>query len=112
MRDRAEIRAAYGRPGATIRGVARELGVARNTVRAALDPSRPDHYVRAPAGSIADEAEDELRELLASFPVISINAAMREIDWRRSRSVLAAKVKQLRPEFAHLPAVPGIRLGA
>lgn len=110
MLDRARVRAAYGFLGC-VRATARELGVSEGAVRAAIAPGARDGYARSPAGSVADAAEVALRELLERFPRITVDAAAREIGWARSRSVLAEKVRQLRPEYAHLPAVPGVRMG-
>lgn len=110
MRDRAAVRAAHGFYG-DVRATARELGISEGAVRAALRPGAPDRYVRRPRGSVADAVEPELRDLLARFPSITVDGAVRAIGWRRSRTALAEKVRQLRPEYAHLPAVPGVRTG-
>lgn len=47
----AEIRRLHRAEGVGIRGIARRLGVARNTVRAALRSESPPSYERAPRGS-------------------------------------------------------------
>lgn len=48
-----------------IKAIARQLGVARNTVRAALSSDGPPKYERVPAGSVVDEFEPQIRALLS-----------------------------------------------
>ena len=50
MEDWAEIRRLHRAEGVPIKEIARRLGVARNTVRAALASDRPPKYERAPRG--------------------------------------------------------------
>ena len=51
-----------------IKTIAKRLGVARNTVRAAQRSDAPPHYERTPRGSVVDAAESEIRRLLKDFP--------------------------------------------
>ncbi len=110
MHDRARVRAAYGFFG-SVAAASRELGVSESAVRAAIAPGARERYERAPSAGPVDELEVALRELLARFPRITVDAAMREIGWERSRSALADRLRRVRPEYAHLPAVPGVRMG-
>ena len=64
MEDWAEIRRLHRAEGLGIKTIARRLGVARNTVRAAVGSEAPPRYERAPQGSIVDGVEPEIRELL------------------------------------------------
>ena len=57
MEDWAEIRRLHRAEGVPIKEIARRLGVARNTVRAALRSDGPPRYERAPRGSVADVYE-------------------------------------------------------
>ena len=50
--------------------IVRVLGVSRNTVRAALASDGPPKYQREPAGSVVDEVEPRIRELLQAFPAM------------------------------------------
>ncbi|HEX8933909.1 MAG TPA: IS21 family transposase, partial [Pseudonocardiaceae bacterium] len=70
VEDWAEIRRLYRSEGLPIKEIVRVLGVARNTVRAALASDGPPRYERAPAGSIVDEVEPRIRELLAVYPTM------------------------------------------
>jgi fructose-1,6-bisphosphatase len=47
-----------------IKAIARQLGIARNTVRAALASDTPPKYQRAGKQSLVDAAEPEVRKLL------------------------------------------------
>lgn len=64
MEDWAEIRRLHHAEGVPIREITRRLGVARNTVRAALASDRPPKYEREPRGSVADAYEPQVRALL------------------------------------------------
>ena len=68
MRNHENIRRAFDVIG-SIRGTARELGAARNTVRRALDPDAPDQYRRP---SMSDEYEPAVRDVLAEHIGISL----------------------------------------
>ena len=56
------------RKGLPIKAIVRLLGVSRNTVRAAIASDAPPKYERRPAGSIVDEVEPRIRELLQAYP--------------------------------------------
>ena len=68
VEDWAEIRRLHRAEGVPIKEIARRLGVARNTVRAALASDRPPTYERAPRGSVVDAFEPQIRALLAEWP--------------------------------------------
>ena len=68
VEDWAEIRRLRRAEGLAISEIARVLGIARNTVKAALASEGPPQYRRAPAGSVADAFEPRIRELLAAYP--------------------------------------------
>ncbi|NMR19505.1 IS21 family transposase, partial [Cellulomonas fimi] len=54
MEDWAEIRRLHRAEGVPIKELSRRLGVARNTVRAALASDAPPRYERAASGSVVD----------------------------------------------------------
>ena len=64
VEDWAEIRRLHRAEGLPIKAVARVLGISKNTVKAALASEEPPKYQRQPKGSIVDELEPRIRELL------------------------------------------------
>ena len=68
MEDWAEIRRLHRAEGVAISEVARQLGISRNTVRAALASDRPPKYERAAQPRLVDGVEAEVRALLVEFP--------------------------------------------
>lgn len=107
MEDWAEIRRLHRSEGMAIKAIARQVGVARNTVRAALASDTPPKYERKPAGSRVDAFEGQIRALLAQTPTMPASVIAERIGWEHSASVLRARVAQLRPLFA--PADPADR---
>lgn len=99
LEDWAEIRRLHRSEGLGIKAIGRRLGVARNTVRAALAVDEPPKYRRVSPGSAVDEYELEIRRLLKEFPTMPATVIAERIGWTRSASVLRAKVAQLRPLY-------------
>lgn len=67
--DWAEIRRLHRAEGMGIKAIARRLGVARNTVRAALRSDEPPRYERQPTGSVVDGGAEDSRAWFArEFP--------------------------------------------
>jgi len=65
--------------GQSIKGIARELGVSRNTVRATLRREGPPHYERRPGPSKLDAHKGYLIDRLAEFPELSAKKLFAEI---------------------------------
>ncbi|HXT45725.1 MAG TPA: IS21 family transposase, partial [Pseudonocardiaceae bacterium] len=107
VEDWAEIRRLHRSEGLPIKEIVRVLGVARNTVRAALASDGPPKYERAPKGSIVDEVEPRIRELLAVYPTMPATVIAERIGWTRSIRVLRTRVAELRPVY--LPPDPASR---
>jgi len=103
----AEVRRLHRAEGMSIKAIGRRLGVARNTVRAALAAHEPPMYERERAGSRVDGFEPAIRGLLAEFPDMPATVIADRIGWVHSSSVLRARVAQLRPLFR--PADPADR---
>ena len=110
MRDRRAVRRAWSFSG-SVRWVSQELGISESAVRAAIAPGARLRYSRRQTQSMIDAAEPQIRALLERYPRISVDAAMRELGWPRSRSALAKKLSELRPDYADRTAVPGVHTG-
>jgi transposase len=107
VEDWAEIRRLHRSEGLPIKVIARVLGVSRNTVRVAVASDAPPKYERARAGSIVDEVEPRIRELLRAFPSMPATVIAERIGWSRSIRVLSSRVAELRPVY--LPPDPASR---
>lgn len=97
MHARGPIRTLHA-AGHPIKAIARDLGIARNTVRRAIDPSRPDHYRRL---SRLDDVEPQLLEVLAQYPHMPATALAYRVGWTGSMSTFTARVRLVRREVLH-----------
>lgn len=107
MEDWAEIRRLHKSEGMAIKAIARQVGVARNTVRAALASDGPPRYERKASGSLVDAVEPQIRALLSATPDMPATVIAERVGWQHSASVLRARVALLRPLY--LPADPADR---
>jgi transposase len=107
VEDWAEIRRLHKAEGLPIKQIARVMKVSRNTVRAAVRSDGPPRYERAAAGSVADEFEPRVRELLRAFPQMPSTVIAERIGWPYSVRTLSGRVAELRP--AYLPPDPASR---
>ena len=107
VEDWAEIRRLRRAEGLAISEIAWVMGVARNTVKAALAADGPPRYRRAPRGSLADGFEPRIRELLAAYPTMPATVIAERIGWPYSIRTLSGRVAQLRAWY--LPADPAGR---
>jgi transposase len=107
VEDWAEIRRLHRAEGIPIKVIARVMGVSKNTVRAALRSDGPPRYERPPRGSVVDEVEPRIRELLQAFPTMPATVIAERIGWDRSVRVLRDRVAELRPVY--LPPDPASR---
>ena len=82
-----------------IKVIARVMGCSRNTVRAALRSNGPPAYRRPPAGSVVDEVEPRVRELLAAWPSMPATVIAERVGWTHSIRTLRARVAELRPVY-------------
>jgi len=107
VEDWAEIRRLHRAEGMPIKAIARRLGVGRNTVRRALAADAAPKYERPAKGSIVDDVEPQIRELLAGWPAMPATVIAERIGWTRSLTVLKDRVRELRPLYQ--PADPSSR---
>lgn len=97
--DWAEIRRLHFAEGMGIKRIARELGVARNTVRTAVRSDRPPRYERAPQGSVVDVFEADIRRLLQADARMPASVIAERVGWDRGMTVFNARVRELRPAY-------------
>lgn len=107
VEDWAEIRRLSRSEGLSIKEIARQVGVARNTVRTALRSEEPPAYRREKPGSIVDAVEPDIRRLLMVTPRMPATVIAERIGWTRSMTVLKERVRELRPLY--LPPDPSGR---
>ena len=100
MEDWAEIRRLHRAEGVPIKEIARRLGVARNTVRAALRADGPPKYERASRGSVAAAYEPQVRALLVEWPRMPGPVIAQKIGWPYSEGPLKKLLARIRPEYA------------
>ncbi|WP_264928689.1 IS21 family transposase [Streptomyces sp. A012304] len=105
VEDWAEIRRLHRAEGVPIKEISRRLGVARNTVRAALNSDRPPKYERAPRGRVADAFEPQIRGLLNEWPRMPAPVIAERIKWPYSMSPLTKKLAEIRPEYVGIDPV-------
>ncbi|MCW8382371.1 IS21 family transposase [Streptomyces justiciae] len=105
VEDWAEIRRLHRAEGVPIKEIARRLGVARNTVRAALNSDRPPKYERVSRGSVADAYEPQIRALLKEWPRMPAPVIAERISWPYSMSPLKKRLALLRPEYVGIDPV-------
>jgi transposase len=67
----------------------------------------PPKYQRVAAGSVVDEGEPRIRELLAVCPRMPATVIAERIEWAHSIRTLSARVRELRPVY--LPPDPASR---
>jgi transposase len=99
VEDWAEIRRLNRAEKLGIKAISRRLGIARNTVRAALRSDGPPSYERARKGSIVDVVEPQILELLREFPDMAATVIAERVGWEHSIRVLRERVAELRPLF-------------
>jgi len=95
----AEIRRLYFAEHLGVKTIARQLGVARNTVRTAVRGSEPPNYQRKAKGSLVDGVEPKICELLKDCPTMPATVIAERIDWEHGITILRDRVAELRPLF-------------
>jgi transposase len=83
-----------------IKAIVRHLGIARNTVRAALASEAPPSYQRPAKGSLVDAVEPEVRKLLMVDAKMPATVIAERIGWEHSITILKDRLRQIRSEYA------------
>src|SRR5271157_5574061 len=100
--------------GASVRRIARELNVARDTVQGVIrrwEADRAGQGSTAPAArrpSLVDPFHDTIRQLLERYPEITIQRVFEELrlkGFTGGRSIVRERVLELRPRPTHEPVV-------
>lgn len=107
MENWAEIRRLHRAEGVPIKEIVRRLGVARNTVRAALSSDRPPQYQRRRRGSVIDPYEPRIRALLKDWPTMPTPEIAQRIGWTYSEEPLKKLLARIRPEYKGYPRSTG-----
>ena len=81
VEDWAEIRRLYLAERVPIKQIARRLGISKNTVKAKLAAGAPPKYERALVGSVVDEVEQAIRQLLQEVPTMPATVIAERIGW-------------------------------
>jgi transposase len=92
--------------GKSIKRLARETGLSRNTVRAALRSNEPPVYRRALGGSVLDPFKDEIHRLLREDPALSgvrVRELLEPLGCRAGKTVVDDYLREVRPLFAPAP---------
>jgi transposase len=102
----AELRRQHFVAGKSIKQLARETGLSRNTVRAALRSKKPPGYRRSPAGSVLDPFKEEIHRLLREDPALSgvrVRELLEPLGCSASKTVVDDYLREIRPLFAPCP---------
>jgi transposase len=99
------------RQGKSIKGIARELGVSRNTVRKYLrDDARAEYGPREPRSTKLDPFKDYLRERIAAakpdwIPAVVLHREVRELGYPGGLTQLKAFINDHKPTLVVEPLV-------
>src|SRR5258705_13391592 len=99
MEEWAEIRRLHRAEGMSVKAIVRKLGVARNTVRAALRSDEAPKYRRQGPGSAVDSFEPAIRRLLAVTPDMPATVIAERVGLTRGITGVRGRVGELRPPY-------------
>ena len=106
VEDWAEIRRLHRAERMPIKAIARVMGCSKNTVKAAIRAAGSAVVLEAGEGSLVDEVEPRIRELLQATPTMPATVIAERIGWEHSIRILRTRVSRA---AAGLPAAgPGV----
>lgn len=86
--------------GETIKGIARRLGMSRNTVRRALTLDVPPNDRRGARTTLYERHQQEIKRLISEDPAISAADLSATLGWEHAASTLAKYAARARAELA------------
>jgi len=101
MKDWSAIRQ-LNAAGVPQRQIARDLGLARETVRTALASDRPPSYERSKGKTSFDDFEPRVRVLLEETPGLPAAVLAERLGWKGSESWWRQNVARIRPDYARV----------
>jgi transposase len=107
VEDWAEIRRLHRSEQMPIKAIARLMGCSKNTVKRALAADGPPRSQRAGPGSVVDEVEPRIRELLRAWPWMPATVIAERVGWSFSIRLVGDRVAELR--LVYLPPDPASR---
>jgi transposase len=102
----AELRRQHFVVGKSIKALARETGLSRNTVRRALRAEAPPAYRRQPQASVLEPFEAEIHRLLGEdprLPGVRVRELLQPLGCEASKTVVDDYLREVRPLFAPPP---------
>lgn len=88
--------------------IARDLGIARNTVAKAVGSAEPPAYSRAPVVRSFEAFEEQVRQLLEATPSMPATVLAERVGWSGSATWFRQNVAAIRPDYA--PTDPADRI--
>jgi transposase len=98
VEDWAEIRRLHRSEQLPVKAIARVMGCSKDTVKRALTADGPPRYQRAGPGSVVDEVEPRIRELLRAWPSMPATVIAERVGSYSIR-LLRDRVAELRPVY-------------
>jgi hypothetical protein len=100
VEDWEEIRRLHFAEGMGVKTIAKRLGIARNTERAAVRSTDPPAYRRSRRSSAVDAFEPEIRKLLKDCPTMPATVIAERVGWERGITLKERERNQRVPEEA------------
>jgi transposase len=102
----AELRREHFVGGKSIKRLAKETGLSRNTIRRALRSEAPPSYQRTPRPRVLDPFKDEINRLLRDdpkLPGVRVRELLEPLGCKVCKTVVDDYLREVRPLFAPPP---------